>query len=86
MFQPIQTTFTTDLYNRVTEYTLTITYESGSFMLRLDPEFTSKGTHEFNGYFPRSFKSVPAAKGSATRFVGEKTEWIPVSEANKGNE
>lgn len=48
------------------------------FRLEVDPPNRHNGTQNYDGYFPRFFKSVPAAKGCLSKFLGKPPAWTDI--------
>jgi hypothetical protein len=44
----------------------------------VEPAYRNNGTHNLDGYYPRYFKSIGAAKASLTKFLGKPPKWIDV--------
>lgn len=53
-----------------------ITPFGDKFKLHVEPAYRNNGTHNLDGYYPRYFKSIGAAKASLTKFLGKPPKWI----------
>lgn len=65
-------------YSPNSNETFYITPHGDRFKLTVDPEYRHNGTQNYDGYFPRHFKSVPAAKGCLTKFLGKPPAWTDI--------
>ncbi len=55
--------------------TLFLTYIGGEWRLEVEPAYRRNGTQNYDGWFPRTYSSIGAAKGAVTRVFGKEWQW-----------
>lgn len=54
------------------------------FKLYVVPENRRNGTQSYDGYFPRFYKKLSAAKAGLTKFLGKPEQWYEVTDNGRG--
>ncbi len=68
-FKTLKTNYPND------EHTFFIAASGEGYKLYVDPPNRHNGTQSLDGYYPRYFKSVRAAKSSLTKYLGKPPPW-----------
>jgi hypothetical protein len=55
--------------------TLYLTYIDCEWRLTIEPANRNNGTQSYDGWFPRTYSQVSAAKAAVTRKFGREWEW-----------
>tara|TARA_Y100001934_G_C12254903_1_gene727019 strand:- start:10 stop:243 length:234 start_codon:yes stop_codon:yes gene_type:complete len=71
-FTPLQTKCGSDTF-------IIKPYGDDAFLLAVDPAWRYNGTQNYDGYFPREYKTPQAAKAALSRFLMKKTIWTPIN-------